>query len=107
MRVPVWLTLGVAILVCIFGAYRIRLGFRSDDEDQRARARKGLYSMGRRTHFLVGVVYLLLGGALVATSFGWNPFGNLFVGSATPDKPATPLKSAAPPAGAAASPASK
>jgi len=78
MRVPVWLTLGVALLVCVFGAYRIRLAFRSDEEDQRARARKGLYAMGRRTHFLIGFVYLLLGGALIATSFGWNPFGGLF-----------------------------
>src|SRR4249920_1226486 len=80
MRVPVWLTLGVAALVIIFGIYRIRIGFRSDEEDARARARKGLYAMGRRTHVLIGIVYLLLGGALVATSFGWNPFGNFFGG---------------------------
>ena len=78
MRVPVWLTLGVALLVCLFGAYRIRLGFRSDEDDQRAREKKGLYAMGRRTHFLIGVIYILLGGALVATSFGWNPFGSAF-----------------------------
>ncbi len=75
MRVPIWLTLGVAALVMIFGVYRIRLGFRSDEEDARAREKKGLYAMARRTHFLVGVVYILLGGALTATSFGWNPFG--------------------------------
>lgn len=78
MRVPVWLTLGIAALVVIFGVYRMRMAFRSDDEDTRAKARKGLYAMGRRTHFLIGIVYLLLGGALVATSFGWNPFGNWF-----------------------------
>ena len=97
MRVPVWLTLGVALLVCGFGAYRIRLAFRSDEEDQRARARKGLYAMGRRTHFLVGVVYLLLGGALVATSFGWNPFGNLFGPSTqAPTKDTAPTKGGVP-----------
>ncbi len=78
MRVPVWLTLGIAALVIIFGVYRMRMAFRSDDEDTRAKARKGLYAMGRRTHFLIGIIYLLLGGALVATSFGWNPFGNWF-----------------------------
>jgi hypothetical protein len=78
MHVPVWLTLGLAVLVCVFGAYRIRLAFRSDEEDERARSRKGLYAMSRRTHFLVGVVYLLLGGALIATSFGWSPVGSLF-----------------------------
>jgi len=78
MRVPVWLTLGVAILVCVFGAYRIRLAFRSNEEDERARAKKGLYAMGRRTHFLIGVVYLLLGAALIATTYGWSPLGTLF-----------------------------
>jgi len=60
MRVPVWLTLGVAALVCVFGAYRIRIAFRSDEDDERARTRKGLYAMRRRTHFLIGVIYLLL-----------------------------------------------
>lgn len=75
MRVPLWFTLGAAILVCVFGLYRIRLAFRSNEEDARAREKKGLYAMGRRTHFLVGTVYLLLGGALIATSYGWNPFG--------------------------------
>jgi hypothetical protein len=97
MRVPVWLTLGVAALVIIFGLYRIRLGFRNDEEDARARARKGLYAMGRRTHFLIGTVYLLLGGALVATSFGWNPFGNFFGGETVePAKNTAPTKGGIP-----------
>jgi hypothetical protein len=97
MRVPVWLTLGVALLVCVFGAYRIRLAFRSDEEDERARAKKGLYAMGRRTHFLIGVVYLLLGSALVATSFGWNPFGGMFGPSTqAPSKDTAPAKREAP-----------
>ena len=34
MRVPVWLTLGVAVLVCTFGVYRIRIAFRSDEDDE-------------------------------------------------------------------------
>jgi hypothetical protein len=97
MRVPVWLTLGVALLVCLFGAYRIRLAFRSDAEDERARQRKGLYAMGRRTHFLVGVIYLLLGGALVATSFGWNPFSGVFASRPeSPRKDPVPMMSPAP-----------
>jgi hypothetical protein len=97
MRVPVWLTLGVAALVIIFGLYRIRIGFRSDEEDARARARRGLYAMGRRTHFLIGIVYLMLGGALVATSFGWNPFGNFFGGETEePTKDKAPTKGGIP-----------
>ena len=75
-----WLTVGVAILVIVFGIHRIRLSFRSDEDEDRARKRKGLYAMGRRTHRLIGIVYLLLGAALVATSLGWNPFGNTFGG---------------------------
>src|SRR5262245_18424765 len=90
MRVPLWLTLGVTVLVCVFGAYRIRIAFRSDEDDERARARKGLYAMGRRTHFLVGVIYLQLGGAQVATSFGWNPFGGLVTPRAEAPSPAKP-----------------
>ncbi len=97
MVVPRWLTLGVAVLVIIFGAYRIRIAFRSDQEDQVARSKKGLYAMGRRTHFLIGVIYLLLGGALVATSFGWNPFGDFF-GPKTeePSKDTAPSKNVPP-----------
>lgn len=95
MRVPVWLTLGVAVLVCVFGAYRIRLAFRSDEEDERARARKGLYAMARRTHLLIGVVYLLLGAGLIATSFGWSPLGSLFDSTtAAPPKGTAPVKTA-------------
>ncbi|TMQ04212.1 MAG: hypothetical protein E6J90_51910 [Deltaproteobacteria bacterium] len=63
MVIPVWLTLGVAALVLIFGAYRIRIAFRSDEED----------------------------GALVATSFGWSPLGGLF--APQPEAPVKPPRS--------------
>ncbi|MBA3451509.1 MAG: hypothetical protein H0T42_00265 [Deltaproteobacteria bacterium] len=96
MRVPVWLTLGIAALVVIFGVYRMRMAFRSDAEDTQAKARKGLYAMGRRTHFLIGTVYLLLGGALVATSFGWNPFGNWFGPETTPTEIKVPATRSVP-----------
>jgi len=97
MRIPVWLMLGVAAVVIIFGLYRVRLAFRSDADDERAKERGGLYGMARRTHMLIGIIYLLLGTALVATSFGWNPFGN-FVGPATeaPSKDKAPTKGGVP-----------
>jgi hypothetical protein len=78
MHIPFWLVLGLGIIVLLWGAYRVRIGFRTDAEDERAKARKGLYAMARRTHVLLGLVYVLLGGALIATSFGWNPMGNMF-----------------------------
>jgi hypothetical protein len=99
VHVPQWLTIGVAVIVIIFGLYRMRIAFRTDEQDARARARKGLYAMGRRTHFLIGVVYLLLGGALVATSFGWNPLGGMFgPGSETPSKDKAPAADGSVPA---------
>jgi len=99
MRVPTWLTIGIALVVCGFGLYRIRLAFRSDttaDEDQ-GRTRRGFYAMGKRTHFLIGVIYLLLGGALIATSYGWNPFSTMF-GPRTeaPTKDTAPTKGGVP-----------
>lgn len=89
MVIPFWLTLGVGLLALAWGAYRIRIAFRSDDEEQRARSGKGLFALARRTHFLIGLIYLLLGGALLATSFGWNPFGSLF--APRPEAPARRL----------------
>jgi len=84
MRVPQWLTLGVAALVIFFGAYRLRLALRSAADEEKARQRKGMWGMPRRTHALVGTVYLLLGAALVATSFGWNPLAGALGGGSAP-----------------------
>lgn len=82
MRVPQWLTLGVAALVIVFGLYRIWMATRRD-ADERAAKRWGLFGLPRRTHALIGVIYLLLGGALIATSFGWNPLAT------APEQPPT------------------
>ncbi len=65
------------------------MAFRNKASDERARARGGLYGMGRRTHFLVGTVYLLLAAALVATTFGWNPMGGMFGPDVPKAKPGT------------------
>jgi hypothetical protein len=82
VRIPVWLTLGIAAVVIIFGAYRVYLAMRPVDEN--AAPRRGLYSMSKRAHLVVGIIYLLLGAGLVSTSFGFNPFG----GPAAGDDPA-------------------
>ena len=84
-----------------FGAYRVWLAFKAappaDDAPARPHSRSlfagGFYRMGKRTHLFVGIIYLLLGGALVATSFGWNPFGNTFGPSTeTPSKDNAPVR---------------
>jgi hypothetical protein len=80
VRVPVWLTLGVALLVLVFGAYRIRLALKKPEPESGSAGvmGRGFYRMSPRTHLLIGVVYILLGAGLIATSFGWNPLGNSF-----------------------------
>ena len=70
MRLPPWVVLVVAGLVLVFGVYRIRMAFRSDEADQRARAAGGLYGMGRRSHLLFGVLYILMAIYLILGACG-------------------------------------
>ncbi len=70
MFVPRWVSLLVAATVIVFGLYRLNLARRSDDDEKRARKRGGLYALPRRTHLLVGVLYLVMGGFLIAAVFG-------------------------------------
>lgn len=70
MQLPPWVAIAVGALVIVFGAYRIKLGLRTADEDEAARKRGGLYGMGRRTHILIGVVYLLMGLMLILHAVG-------------------------------------
>ncbi len=81
MRLPQWLTLLVAAWVIVFGLYRIKLAMDPKQALKKAEGKKGLFALGRRTHALLGVIYLLLGGALVATSFGWNPMAGVLAPS--------------------------
>jgi len=67
---PVWLVILVGSLVSLFGLYRIKLAFRSSEEDEQARARGGLYGYGRRQQFLFGFVYVFLGVMLLLGAFG-------------------------------------
>ncbi len=70
VQLPPWIPFVVGVLVVAFGAYRMRLAFRSPEDDERARQRGGLYGMARRTHFLVALVYLIMGAMLIASAFG-------------------------------------
>lgn len=85
MRIPPWLTIGVAVLVIAFGLYRLRLALKpakareGDAEDPATRSimGKGFYRMSSRAHAFVGIIYLALGAALIGTMLGWNPLGGL------------------------------
>jgi len=94
MSVPPWFTLGFAAIVIAFGLYRIRLAMKKVDPEAAGKGRVmggGFYRMSPRAHLVIGVLYLALGGALVATSFGWNPFGSMFGAKTTDsDAPAKP-----------------
>ncbi len=72
MHLPPWIFIAVGVVVIAFGIYRIRLSVRSDEEDEAARRRGGLYGVPRRTHLLFGIVYLLMGVILILSAFGIN-----------------------------------
>jgi hypothetical protein len=94
VRIPVWLALAVAAFVVIFGVYRIKLGLTlTPEQEAAAKQRGGLYGMGKRFHLFIGVVYLLMGVALTAMAFGWQPLGNVIgSGTETPAKDVAPTK---------------
>ncbi len=104
MHVPQWLALTIAGAVIMFGFFRIYLAVAGPSDDERASARRGLYAMSRRQHGLVGVLFLLVAGALVATAFGWNPVGRKVAPAPAPAGPRAPRAPAppAPPAGSGA-----
>ena len=74
---PIWLVVAVSALVMVFGFFRLRLAFRSRNDEDQAKARGGLYGYGRRQQFLFGLVYVLLGVMLLLGAFGlkmpWQP----------------------------------
>jgi len=73
VHLPTWLTLTCAAMVILWGSYRIKLGLRSGAAEEKALEKKGLFGLPRRTHLLIGIIYLLLGAGLIAVTYGWNP----------------------------------
>src|SRR5262249_12085948 len=67
---PAWTVAAGAALIILFGGCRIKLAFRSREEEQAARQRGGLFGYGRRTHVLFGIVYILMGVLLLLGLFG-------------------------------------
>jgi hypothetical protein len=96
MHVPPWFTMAFAIIVIAFGLYRIRLSLKKVDTEAPGKGGMmggGFYRMSPRAHLVIGILYLALGGARVATSFGWNPFGSMFGDKADePPPPKSPHK---------------
>ena len=74
---PVWLVITVGSLVVLFGLYRLRLAFRTVEEDDAARRRGGIHGYSRRRQLLYGAIYIVLGALLLAGAFGlkmpWQP----------------------------------
>ena len=79
MMIPRWLLFLVAAWVTAFGVYRLRVATQKRaregeaDPERPNFQRKGLFGRSARSHILFGVLYILLGGALVAMGFGWKP----------------------------------
>lgn len=75
MAPPPWLTFICGLMVLIFGGYRITVGLRSNEEQERASQKKGLYALPRRRHLLFGALYLIMGTFLILIAFGIDPTG--------------------------------
>ncbi len=63
----------VGAVLLAWGGYRIRLGFRSANEDDATQKRGGLYAFQKRTHILFGVVYVIAAILLILGAFGISP----------------------------------
>jgi hypothetical protein len=72
VNLPPWVHLTIGGLVTAFGVYRLLVARRSKADEEKARERGGLYGLPRRTHLLVGIVYILMGAMLIAGAFGWS-----------------------------------
>ena len=72
MRLPVWIVFVVAAWVILFGTYRLYLAFKRTPEGEKKRG--GLYGMPKRTHAIIGVLYLVLGTFLLLSAFGIRLF---------------------------------
>ena len=76
MAIPQWLGISLAVLVILFGGFRMYLAVAGPSNEERAKARRGMLAMSRRSHALVAILYLIVGGALLAgAGFGWSPWG--------------------------------
>ncbi len=89
MHVPQWLALVIAGAVILFGGFRLYLAFGGPPDEERANARRGMYAMPRWQHGLVGVLFLVVAGALVATAYGWNPVAAKVTAQPTKATPAS------------------
>jgi hypothetical protein len=81
VRIPAWLILGFSIVLIVFGLYRIRIATKKvapEAADQASVMGGGFYKMNPRTHLFMGILYVALGAVMLATSFGFNPFGHMF-----------------------------
>lgn len=78
LALPAWVFFLVAVWVVAFGVFRIVMAVKrsklaASDPDRPNFMKRGLYALSPRTHILFGVVYIVLGGCLVAMGFGWQP----------------------------------
>lgn len=87
MAIPQWLSLTIAGLVILFGAYRLWIAVAGPSNAERAHVRRGMLAMSRRSNGLVAILYFIVGGLLIASSFGWKPWRAPASSTAPADSP--------------------
>lgn len=89
MAIPQWLVFTIGGLVIVFGGYRMWLAVSGPSDEERAKHRRGMLAMGRRSHGLVAILFFIVGAMAIASGFGWQPFHTRAADTA-PTSPAQP-----------------
>lgn len=88
MAIPQWLAILIAAVVLGYGALRMWLAVAGPSNEERAKARTGMMAMSRRSHGLVAILLWIAGAMLLASAFGWKPWGGSTAPTAPADRPA-------------------
>ncbi len=94
LQIPRWLVFLVAAWVIVFGIFRIYVAIqrgKPEDPERPNFRRKGLYAQSPKRHIVFGVLYVALGGVLIAMGLGYNipMLGQGCSGNANQAEPAT------------------
>ena len=73
MSIPRWVVFLVAFWVICFGAFRLYIAFTKDKRAAQkgpSFRKKGMYAKSKRSHLVIGTLYIVMGGVLASMGMG-------------------------------------
>lgn len=73
MSIPRWVVFLVAFWVICFGVFRLYIAATKNKREQKDRPsfrKRGMYAKSRRSHLVLGTLYVLMGGVLISMGLG-------------------------------------